>query len=120
MNPYRELAERLVTLGYATHFKPIPYGLTKSTTYEVYVNGRGWELVNPFGFGKYSNEQQYALTIEGRLRNTLTRLLKYLGEDELLHFKKIHQKITNMSEEKLNDAVDLVKRTLDRNGIDYT
>jgi len=107
-NPIKTLAEQLISNGYATDMKPILYGLTKQTTYEVFVEGEGWQNVNPFGHELYSHAQEYAL----KLRNILGILLTYLNEDQLLHFRKICKPINEMTAEQLNSAMALVERTL--------
>lgn len=60
-NPIKTLAERLVASGYAEDMKEILYGLTKQTTYEVFVEHDGWQNVNPFGNESYSQAQCWAL-----------------------------------------------------------
>lgn len=60
-NPIRTLAERLVASGYAEEMKSIPYGLTRQNTYEIFVEGDGWQNVNPFGTETYSQAQSWAL-----------------------------------------------------------
>lgn len=60
-SPLRTLADRLVASGYASFLKPISYGLTKQTTYEVFVEDEGWQTVDPFGNESYSKAQYYAL-----------------------------------------------------------
>ena len=61
MNEFTVLATRLVECGYATTMKEKPYGLTKLKTYEVFVEGEGWQDVNPFGTKPYSKPQFHAL-----------------------------------------------------------
>lgn len=60
-NPHRTLADRLVAAGYASFLKPISYGLTKQTIYEVFVEDEGWQTVDPFGNESYSKAQFHAL-----------------------------------------------------------
>jgi len=107
-NPIKTLAEQLVANGYGTDIKPILYGLTKQTTYEIFVEGEGWQHVDPFGHEPYSNAQAYAL----KLRNILGILLTYLNEDQLLHFRKICKPINEMSAEQLSNSMALVEGTL--------
>ena len=58
---YKISAERLVASKYASDMKPVPYGLTKQTTYEVFVEGEGWQYVDPYGNSPHSKAQYYAL-----------------------------------------------------------
>ena len=112
-NPIKTLAERLVLNGYATDMKPIPYGLTKQTAYEVFVEGEGWQTVNPFGYDTYCAAQHRAV----KLRNILTVFITYLDEDQLLHFRKICKPISEMNAEQLDRAIGLVERTLTGKGL---
>jgi len=112
-NPIKTFADILVANGYATDTKPIVYGLTKQTAYEVFVEGDGWQTVNPYGNEVYCAPQARAL----KLRNTLGVLLTYLDEDQLLHFRKICKPINEMSGEQLVTASGLVERTLTGKGL---
>jgi hypothetical protein len=57
----KNTAELLVKYGYATNMKPITYGLTKLKTYEIFVEGEGWQTVDPYGNQPYSKAQCHAL-----------------------------------------------------------
>ena len=114
-NPIKTFADRLILNGYATDLKPIVYGLTNQTAYEVFVEGDGWQTVNPFGNESYGDAQVYAL----KRRNILSILLTYLNEDQLLHFRKICKPINEMTGEQLCTSMGLVERTLIGNGIDH-
>jgi hypothetical protein len=61
MNYVKKMAEDLVARGYATELKEVPYGLTKLTTYVVYVDGIA-QSVDPYGFQPHSIPQKQALT----------------------------------------------------------
>jgi len=113
MSTYRDLAEKLVSSGYAGDMKSVPYGLTKSNTYEVFRDGAGWQSVDPFGNAPHSKSQHQAL----KLRGILTILLTYLSEDQLLHFRKIQKPISEMSNEQLLSGTQLVERTLISKGL---
>lgn len=58
---YKMIAERLVASKYASDMKPVPYGLTKQTTYEVFVEHDGWQIVDPYGNLPHSKAQYWAL-----------------------------------------------------------
>jgi hypothetical protein len=53
------------------------------------------------------------------LRSTLTQLLDLLGEDELMHFRKIHKPIDELTKKDLVRAIALVERTLEKQGVEY-
>jgi hypothetical protein len=46
------------------------------------------------------------------MQDVLTTLLKYLSEDERMHFNKIHRPIDEMGSKNLLSAIRLVERTL--------
>ena len=53
------------------------------------------------------------------LQNTLTDLLKLLTDDELMMFNKIHRPLGELKDDNLIRAIDLVDRTLKKNGVEY-
>jgi hypothetical protein len=59
-NRFKEMAEKLVAVGYATDVVEVRYGLTKITTFAVIVDGKE-QSVNPYGHEKHSKAQYNAL-----------------------------------------------------------
>ena len=57
---FKEMADKLVAVGYATDIIEVKYGLTKITTYAVIVDGKE-QSVNPYGHEPHSRAQYEAL-----------------------------------------------------------
>ena len=59
-NQFKEIADKLVAVGYATEVIEVKYGLTKLTTFSVIVDGKP-QSVNPYGHEDHSRAQYEAL-----------------------------------------------------------
>ena len=54
------------------------------------------------------------------LKSMLTQFLELLDEDQLMHFKKIHKPMDDLSKSDLIGAIQLVERTLNSSGVGYS
>ena len=53
------------------------------------------------------------------LKSMLNQFLKLLDEDQLMHFRKIHKPVDELSKVDLISAIELVERTLENSDVKY-
>jgi hypothetical protein len=57
--------------------------------------------------------------IDSILNVALKEMINLLTEDQILHFNKLHAHLGELKGDRLIEAIDLVERTLKKDGVEY-